>query len=105
VNPRSAVVAGAPRQDLERRGVGVGEHVGLVDAGEALDGRAVEADALLEGVLELGRGHAHALEEAQHVGEPQSYEPDVTLLERPEHEVLLLAHGTTLGARSVPLLR
>ena len=64
----------------------MGEHVGLVDAGEALDGRAVKADALLEGVLELGRGHAHALEEAEHVGEPQPDKPYVTLLERAEYE-------------------
>ena len=57
---RRALAPAAPRQDLERRRVGLGEHVGLVDPGEALDGRAVEADALVEGVLELGRRDRHA---------------------------------------------
>ena len=87
----------APRQDLEGRRVGLGEHVRLVDPGEALDRRAVEADALLEGPLELGRCHRHRLEVAQHVGEPQPHEPHVALLERPQHEVFLLAHGVSLS--------
>ena len=83
----------APRQHLERRRVGLGEHVGLVDPGEALDRRAVEADALVERALELGRRDRDRLEEAEHVGEPQPHEADVALLERPEHELLLLVHG------------
>ena len=91
-HPRGRRAVAAPRQDLERRRVGLGEHVGLVDPGESLDRRAVEADALLEGALELGRRHRHRLEVAQHVGEPQPHEADVTLLERPQHEVFLLAH-------------
>ena len=89
----------APRQDLERRRVGLGQHVGLVDAGEALDRRAVEADALVEGALELGRRHRDRLQEAQHVGEPQPDEPDVALLERAENEVFLLAHAPSLWPR------
>ena len=86
----------APRQDLERRRVGLGQHVGLVDPGEPLDGRAVEPDALVEGALELRRRDRHGLQEPEHVGEPQPHEADVALLECPEHEVFLLAHGVTL---------
>ena len=33
------------------------------------------------------------LRKPEHVGEPQPHEPDVTLLERAQHEVFLLAHG------------
>ena len=96
-HPRGRRALAAPRQDLERRRVGLGEHVGLVDPGEALDRRAVEADALGEGALELGRRDRDRLQEAEHVGEPQPHEPDVALLERAEHEVFLLAHGASLG--------
>jgi hypothetical protein len=88
-----AVAGYSPRQDLERRRVRLRQHVRLVDAGETLDGGAVEADPLGEGPLELGRRDGDRLEEAQHVGEPQPHEPDVALLERPEHEVFLLAHA------------
>ena len=87
----------APRQELERRRVGVGQHVRLGDPGEALDRGAVEADALGEGALELGRRDRDRLEVAEHVGEPQPHEPDVALFECAENEVFLLAHGVSLG--------
>ena len=96
-HPRRGRVLAAPRQDLERRRVGLGEHVGLVDPGEALDRRAVEPDPLGERALQLGRSHRHRLQEAQHVGEPQPHEPDVALLQSADHEVLLLAHGVTIA--------
>ena len=91
----SPLTAALEREDLERGRVGHGDHVGLVDPGEALDGRAVEADALVERGLQLGRRHRHALERAEHVGEPQPDEPDVALLQRPEHELLLTVHAVT----------
>ena len=58
-----AVAAAPPShgQHLERGRVGHGDHVGLVDPGEALDRRAVEADALVEGGLQLGRRDRDAL--------------------------------------------
>ena len=70
------------------------------DPGEALDRRAVEADALVEGALELGRGHGHRLQETEHVGEPEPHEADVALLEGAEHELLLLVHA---GDRAAPV--
>ena len=70
----------------------MGDHVGLVDPGEALDRRAVEAHALREGGLELGRGDRDRLQEAEHVGEPHPDEPDVALFDRPQHELGLLVH-------------
>ena len=48
-----ADAAVARRHQFERLGVGQGHHVGLGDAAEALDGRAVEDHALLEGCLEF----------------------------------------------------
>ena len=80
------------REDLERGRVRHGDHVRLEDPGEALDRRAVEADALLEGRLQLGRRHRDALERAEHVGEPQPDEPDVPLFQRAEDELLLTVH-------------
>ena len=94
-HPGRVVVAGlgGPGQHLERRRVGAGDHVRLVDAGEALDGRAVEPDALGEGPFELRGRHRHGLEVAEHVGEPQPHEADVAFLERAQHELLLAVHG------------
>jgi hypothetical protein len=88
----------APRQQREGRRVGLGQHVGLVDAGETLDRGAVEADPLGERTLELRRRDRHGLEHAQDVGEPQSDEPDVALLDRAQHELRLLVHGVILLA-------
>ena len=96
-HPRRGRPLAAPRQDLERRRVGLGEHVGLVDPREPLDRGAVEPDPLRERALELGRRHRHGLQEPEHVGEPQPHEPDVTLLERAQHEVFLLAHAASVG--------
>jgi hypothetical protein len=87
-----ALVGRLPGQHLERRRVGLGHHVRLVHAGEALDGGAVEADALAEGALELRGSDRHRLEEAQDVGEPEPDEPDVAFLEGAEHELLLAVH-------------
>ena len=59
-HPRRVVVAGGggPGQHLEGRRVGVRDGVGLRDPGKALDGGSVEADAFLEGALELGRARS-----------------------------------------------
>ena len=86
----------APGQDLEGRRVGLGQHVGLVDPGESLDGRAVEADALGEGTLELRRRDGHGLQRAEHVGEPQTDEADVALFDRAQHELFLTVHVSIL---------
>jgi hypothetical protein len=86
----------APRQDLEGRGVGLGQHVRLVDAGEALDRGTVEADPLGEGALELRRRDRHGLEGAEHVGEPEPDEADVTLLDGAQHELFLTVHVSIL---------
>ena len=96
-HPPGARALPAPRQHLEGARVGLGEHVGLVDPGEALDRRTVEPDALGEGTLELCRGDRHRLEHAEHVGEPQPDEPDVTLFDRAQHELRLLVHADILS--------
>ena len=101
-HPGDPGVLAAPRQQLERGGVRAQDHVGLVDPGEPLDGRAVEADAVGERALEFGGRHRDRLQRAQHVGEPQPDKPDVTLLERAEHEFFLPIHGIHLRRSASP---
>jgi hypothetical protein len=93
-----AGVLTAPRQQLKRRRVGPGDHVGLVYSREALDGASVEADAVREGALELRRGDGHRLEHSEHVREPEPDETNITLFERAEHEFFLPIHGYHLNA-------
>ena len=82
-----------PREQLEAVGVGPGEHVALLHPGEAVDRRAVERHALLEGVLQLGGADREALQLAEDVGEPQPHEADAALLDRAQDVVLLPFHG------------
>ena len=65
-----AVVARAPRQDLEGRSVWECEHVSFLGRGKALDGGAVEAEPLLERGFQFGRSNRHGLQCSQHIREP-----------------------------------
>ena len=96
---RGGIDLAAPRQDLERRRVGVGEQVGLVRAGQTLDRRTVETEALAERSFDLGRRDRHRLESADDVREPEPDEFDAPLLDRPQYEVTLLVHRIPSGAR------
>ncbi len=91
-----------PGQQLERLGVGPGQHVGFLHPAEPVDGRAVEGHALVEGVLQLGRGDVESLGRAQDVGEPQLDEADAPLLDRPQHVVPLALHPASLAAAGTP---
>ncbi len=90
--------AGGPRQHLERRRIGTGDHVGFRDPRETLDGRAVEADALLERTLEFGGCDGHRLEVTEDVGEPQPDEADVAFFQRAQDEFLLPIHARSVGS-------
>jgi hypothetical protein len=96
---RRGRVLAAPRHDVEGVGVGHREHVRLLDPAVALDGRAVEAHALLERPLELRRRDREALERAQHVGEPEADEPHPPFLDGAHHVVELAFHPSSLTAR------
>src|SRR5207245_10447506 len=94
-HPRALPAAATlEREDLERGGVRHGDHVRLVDPGEALDRRAVEADALLEGRLQFGRRDADRFQGAQDVGEPEPDEPDGTLFQTADYKLRRTVHGT-----------
>ena len=80
---RDALLLWPPRQNLEGCGVREGEHVRLLGRDEALHGRAIEADALLERLLQVLGGNREALEFAHDVREPKTHEADVALLYRP----------------------
>jgi hypothetical protein len=105
-----AVLTRAPRQDRERRRVGHGDHVGLLDRVEPRDRRSVEPHSPLERVLELGGVDREALELAEHVGEPEPDEPDAALLDRRDdvlgglHDLrirlLLVVHPVSPSGRS-----
>ena len=82
---RNGAVARPPGDELEGRGVRLGDHVALVDAGKALDGRPVEAHALLQTLVELGWGDVEALEPAQNIGEPELNEADILLFDNLEY--------------------
>ncbi len=98
-HPRGGVDLSPPRQRLERRGVGVGEQVGFVRAGEALDRGAVEAETLAERPFDLGRGDRDGLQRADHVREPEPHELDSALLDRSQDEVALLVHRVPSDGR------
>ena len=91
-HPGDRRAVGQVGEELEGLGVGHGEHVALLDPAEAVDGRPVEGHALLEGVLELGRGDLEGLRGAEHVGEPHLDEAHAPFLDRPQHVVLLAFH-------------
>jgi hypothetical protein len=79
-HPRHRVL-GLPGDQLEGGRVGEGDHVGFLDAGEAVDRGAVEAHPLGEGALELLRGDRERLQEPEDVGEPETNESDPALLD------------------------
>src|SRR5205823_531522 len=74
------LLLGPPRQHVERRGVGHGYHVRLLDRVEPRDRAAVEAHAALEGVVELLGVDREGLQLAEDVGEPEADEADAPLL-------------------------
>ena len=86
-----------PGHDHERVGVGLEQHVRLLDTAVALDRRPVEGHALLEGDLELGGGDLEALQEPEDVGEPQPHEADAALLDGAQHVVELVLHLGNCG--------
>ena len=80
-------LAGPPRQDPERGGVGHGDHVRLLDAVEAGDRGPVEAHAVLEGARQLVPADREGLQLPEDVREPEADELDVLLL-NPLEDVL-----------------
>lgn len=93
-----AVVARAPRQDLEGRSIGERQHVGFLGRGKALDGGAVKANTLLKSDLEVLGANGKVLEAAENVDKPQTHKADVTLLYGAEYVIdVLLVHVAPLS--------
>jgi hypothetical protein len=97
---RDGRVLAAPGHDLERARVGLGEHVGFLDARVALDRGAVEGHALFEGTFELGRSDREALELAEHVGEPEAHEAHPAFFDGAEDVVEWPFHPTSVAGPS-----
>jgi hypothetical protein len=68
-----------PGEELEGREVRSGQDVGLLGPREPVDRTAVEGHALVEGVLEFGRGDVERLVATEYVGEPELDEADAAL--------------------------
>ncbi len=75
--PADLALAGLPGKDLEGVEIGHQEHVRFLDAGKTLDGRAVEHDLAVEGLLELALGDLDVLDDAVDVGELEPHEVDL----------------------------
>ena len=65
------VLVDRPRHDLERRRIGDGDHVRLLDRVEARDRRAVEAHPVVQRLLHLGRRDRERLQVPLEIGEPE----------------------------------
>src|SRR5262249_32196231 len=63
----------------------------------ALDRRSVEGHALLERAFELGRRDREALELAEHVGEPETYEAHAALFDGTQDVVERSLHATSVA--------
>ena len=94
----------APRQDLERGGVGERQHVGFRLEREPLDAATIEAHAVGERVVELAGDDGERLHVAHDVGEPEAHEVHVAALDGFEHEVLLWigGHRLVLSSKALP---
>ena len=85
----------APGQHRVGGGVGQEVHVGLLDALEAADRRAVEHELVVERLLELVDGNRDVLDRAVRLGELQPDERDVVTPAAFDH--LLLIHALLRG--------
>ena len=87
-----ALGAAAPRQNLEGRGIGLGDHVVLRHARQSFHRRTIEAQSFFEGRFEFRRCDSDGLQLSEHIGEPQTDEVDVSLLHGAHDELLLFIH-------------
>ena len=93
-----AIMARAPRQNLEGRSIGKRQHVSFLRRGKALDGGAVKANTLLKSDLEVLGANGKVLEAAENVDKPQTHKADVTLLYGAEYVIdVLLVHVAPLS--------
>ena len=63
-------------------GSGEGAHVAFVGAGVALDGGAVEADALIDGIAQVGGVDGKSLQISEDVGKPEANELYIDVFRR-----------------------
>ena len=88
---------GVPGQELERLGVRPCQDVAFLHAAESVDRRAIERDALRQGLLELAGGDVEAARDPEDIGEPELDDPHRPVLDDPQHVVLPLLHRASLA--------
>ena len=96
-HPGDGVALGAPGQQGESVGVGIGPHIAFLVAHITLDGRAVEPHPLLQGVIQVVHIDGEPFEVAQNVGKPQAHEFDIGVLRRLQH---IFAGRRVVGSHS-----
>ncbi len=96
INARGGVLATFPGDDGEGREIRDQEHVGLGDAGEPGDRRAVDPLAAVDDVLENLHGNRDALDETHDVGELEVDELDLVFLRPAENFFLARAFAQDL---------
>ncbi len=83
--PGDALLPGPPREEAVGRDIGLEHHIRLLDPDEPLDRRPVEPDTVGQRLPDLLRRDGDVLGHTQKIGELQSEEPDVVLLDALEH--------------------
>ena len=91
--PGGLALGGHPGQHREGGQVRMQVLVALVDAGEALDGAAVDHDLVADHLLDLGLGDGHVLELAEDVGELEADELDILFVDDADDVFLGVFHG------------
>ena len=94
--PGHAAKPPVPGQELEGLRVRPEILVALVNADKALDGRTVEGDLVVHGLLDLRSGDGHVLQLPENIRDLQADEPDVLL---PHHaDDLVFIHAPASSA-------
>ena len=88
---------GLPGDDLERAGIGEGDHVRFLDPREPFDRGAVEPHPFGKGAFQFLRRDGERLQESEDIREPQPDELDAAFLNGPKNELCVAREGHSAG--------
>ena len=93
VEPGHLALGGPPGENRKTIQIGIQALVRLVDAGEPLDGGAVEHDLVVDRLLDLRRGERHVLELTENIGELHADKLDLLVLYQTNDVFLGVTHA------------